>query len=261
MCHFHTVLNVGQPCSRAPAGGCRRRAIAQRVGRSPNSLAVNSVISGSGSDFARCSTSWRPVPEILSRSRARTRPIQKRRIGFSTTTASAKQRFWPSTSKQRATQPPRRTARSWCCMTRPSSPSSARTTCSFSVRLKRSATPLVCGSATKAKLGAMPQHSKLRTAERLVNLLAMFCILGWRIFWLTMLNRSTRHAASTLAFTPLEIKLLNQLAPIRASPKSRGPASLQSCLTRLNSPALAATSHAPETHRPATLSSGAECHG
>jgi hypothetical protein len=30
--------------------------------------------------------------------------------------------------------------------------------CSFKVRLNRSATPLVCGSATKAKLGAMPQN-------------------------------------------------------------------------------------------------------
>jgi len=33
------------------------------------------------------------------------------------------------------------------------------------------------------------EQSKLRTAERLVNLLAMFCILSWRIFWLTMINR------------------------------------------------------------------------
>jgi hypothetical protein len=31
-------------------------------------------------------------------------------------------------------------------------------------------------------------------AERLVNLLATFCILSWRIFWLTMINRSTRQA-------------------------------------------------------------------
>jgi hypothetical protein len=30
--------------------------------------------------------------------------------------------------------------------------------CSFKVRLNRSTTPLVCGSATKAKLGAMPQN-------------------------------------------------------------------------------------------------------
>ena len=83
------------------------------------------------------------------------------------------------------------------------------------------------------KSGCKAEHSKLRTAERLVNLLAMFCILGWRIFWLTMLNRSTRYAAPTLAFTPLEIRLLNQLAPTRADPKSRRPTSLHACLTQL----------------------------
>jgi hypothetical protein len=42
------------------------------------------------------------------------------------------------------------------------------------------------------KSGCQAEQSKLRTAERLVNLLATFCILSWRIFWLTMINRSTR---------------------------------------------------------------------
>lgn len=27
------------------------------------------------------------------------------------------------------------------------------------------------------------EQSKLRTSERLVNLIALYCILGWRIFW------------------------------------------------------------------------------
>ena len=83
------------------------------------------------------------------------------------------------------------------------------------------------------KSGCKAEHSKLRTAERLVNILAMFCILGWRIFWLTMLNRSTRHAAPTLAFTPLEINLLNRLSPLGADPQSGRPASLPSCLNQL----------------------------
>ena len=83
------------------------------------------------------------------------------------------------------------------------------------------------------KSGCRAEHSKLRSAERLVNLLAIFCILGWRIFWLTMLNRSTRHAAPTLAFTPLEIDLLNRLSSIRAHAKSRRAVSLGSCLTQL----------------------------
>lgn len=83
------------------------------------------------------------------------------------------------------------------------------------------------------KSGCRAEHSKLRTAERLVKLLAMFCILGWRIFWLTMMTRSTRHAVPTLAFTPLEVNLLNQLAPVRTGPGGPTPASLQTALVQL----------------------------
>jgi hypothetical protein len=57
-------------------------------------------------------------------------------------------------------------------------------------------------------------------AERLVNLLATFCLLSWRSFWLTMINRSTRQAKAALAFTPLEIKLLNRLASSPHSPQA-----------------------------------------
>jgi hypothetical protein len=42
------------------------------------------------------------------------------------------------------------------------------------------------------KSGCKAEESKLRTAERLVNLIAVFCIVSWRVFWMTMLNRSTR---------------------------------------------------------------------
>ncbi len=83
------------------------------------------------------------------------------------------------------------------------------------------------------KSGCQAERSKLRTAERLVNLLAAFCILSWRSFWLTMLNRSTRQAKATLAFTALEVELLNRLAPERRrSPRDR-PTSLQACLLQL----------------------------
>jgi hypothetical protein len=79
------------------------------------------------------------------------------------------------------------------------------------------------------KSGCQAEQSKLRTAERLVNLLATFCILSWRIFWLTMLNRATQTAKAGLAFTPLEIQILQRLAPDSQS-RSR---TLQSCLTQL----------------------------
>jgi len=83
------------------------------------------------------------------------------------------------------------------------------------------------------KSGCQAERSKLRTAERLVNLLAAFCILSWRIFWLTMLNRSIRQAKATLAFTALEIELLNRLAPERRRSPPDRPPSLQACLLQL----------------------------
>jgi hypothetical protein len=61
------------------------------------------------------------------------------------------------------------------------------------------------------KSGCKAEESKLRTAERLVNLIATFCILAWRIFWLTMINRTVPQAEPALAFTKLEIQLLDRL--------------------------------------------------
>jgi hypothetical protein len=58
------------------------------------------------------------------------------------------------------------------------------------------------------KSGCKAEESRLRTADRLTNLIAVFCILSWRIFWLTMLARSAPHAAAELAFTHTEIELL-----------------------------------------------------
>ena len=42
------------------------------------------------------------------------------------------------------------------------------------------------------KSGCKAEDSKLRTAQRLANLIAVFCIMSWRVFWMTMLNRSTQ---------------------------------------------------------------------
>jgi hypothetical protein len=62
------------------------------------------------------------------------------------------------------------------------------------------------------KSGCKAEESRLRTAARLANLIAVFCILSWRIFWLTMMNRALPDAPPKLAFTALEIHLLDQLA-------------------------------------------------
>jgi hypothetical protein len=83
------------------------------------------------------------------------------------------------------------------------------------------------------KSGCRADQSKLRTAERIVNLLAMFCILGWRIFWMTMLNRCTRHLKPTLVFTPLEVDLLNRLIPEALDGEACRRPSLNSSLTQL----------------------------
>lgn len=40
------------------------------------------------------------------------------------------------------------------------------------------------------KSGCKAEVSRLQTADRLVNLISVFCILSWRLFWMTMLNRS-----------------------------------------------------------------------
>ena len=53
--------------------------------------------------------------------------------------------------------------------------------------------------------------SKLRAAERIVNLIAILCLLSWRVFWMTMINRTLPEAVPELALTPTEIYLLDQL--------------------------------------------------
>ncbi|MBB4398904.1 IS4 family transposase [Bradyrhizobium sp. ERR14] len=61
------------------------------------------------------------------------------------------------------------------------------------------------------KSGCKAEDSKLRTAERLANLMAVFCILSWRVLWLTMLNRIAPDAPPKLALTNTEIALLDRL--------------------------------------------------
>jgi len=61
------------------------------------------------------------------------------------------------------------------------------------------------------KSGCRAEQSRLRTTARLTNLLAVFCILSWRIFWLTMTHRITPEANPQLVFTELELRILNRL--------------------------------------------------
>jgi hypothetical protein len=61
------------------------------------------------------------------------------------------------------------------------------------------------------KSGCKAEESKLRTAQRLTNLVSVFCILSWRVFWMTMLNRSAPNALPTVALTATEIAVLDRL--------------------------------------------------
>jgi len=63
------------------------------------------------------------------------------------------------------------------------------------------------------KSGCRAEESRLRTAERLVNLLAIFCILSWRVFWVTMLYRAAPRLQASVVFTPSELRVLQSLQP------------------------------------------------
>ncbi len=69
------------------------------------------------------------------------------------------------------------------------------------------------------KSGCRAEEARLRTAERLVKLISVFCILSWRVFWMTMINRSAPNAEPGLALTNVETTLLDQLVP----DKNHGP--------------------------------------
>jgi hypothetical protein len=69
------------------------------------------------------------------------------------------------------------------------------------------------------KSGCKAEEAKLRTAQRLTNLIAVFCILSWRVFWMTMLIRSVPEALPTLALTATEIAVLDHL--VNDKPQTR----------------------------------------
>lgn len=73
------------------------------------------------------------------------------------------------------------------------------------------------------KSGCRAECAKLRTADRLTNLLAVLCIIGWRVFWLTMTNRTTPDAPAETVLTGTEIEILDQLTA-NTAPRNAVPA-------------------------------------
>jgi len=81
------------------------------------------------------------------------------------------------------------------------------------------------------KSGCKAEESKLRSAERLVNLVAVLCILSWRVFWMTMINRVQPTATPEVAFTELELWLLDELVEDKTKEAPQG--TLTAYLTKL----------------------------
>ncbi|MFP3614429.1 IS4 family transposase [Paraburkholderia sp. SIMBA_050] len=81
------------------------------------------------------------------------------------------------------------------------------------------------------KSGCKAEESQLRTASRLTNLIAISCILAWRVFWLTEINRSAPEAPSEVALTATEVTLLEQLVKDTARTAQAPP--LSRCLIKL----------------------------
>jgi hypothetical protein len=65
------------------------------------------------------------------------------------------------------------------------------------------------------KSGCRAEESRLRTADRLANLIAMMCVLAWRVLWLTTVNRTSPELPAGLVFTDTEMRLLEDLVPTR----------------------------------------------
>jgi len=83
------------------------------------------------------------------------------------------------------------------------------------------------------KSGCKAENAKLRTAPRLINLVAVLCILSWRIFWLTMINRSAPEARPEWVFTALEVHILDRLVKNKANATKRAEPTLSSYVTKL----------------------------
>ena len=65
------------------------------------------------------------------------------------------------------------------------------------------------------KSGCKAEESKLRSDERLTNLMAIFCIIAWRVFWLCMINRISPDSTAKTVFTETEMRLLDHLISVK----------------------------------------------
>ena len=79
--------------------------------------------------------------------------------------------------------------------------------------------------------------------------MAVFCLLSWRIFWLTRLHRVAPEASPWRALTPLEVDLLDHLVPDPGAARQRAKnrSAYRTQIARLGGD-LARTQDAPPGH-------------
>ena len=82
------------------------------------------------------------------------------------------------------------------------------------------------------KSGCRTEDAKLRSADRLANLVALFCIISWRVMWLTMMARAAPDANPAIVLTRQEINILDRLVG-ESGNRGAHPGSLQLYVTKL----------------------------
>ena len=61
------------------------------------------------------------------------------------------------------------------------------------------------------KSGCKIEDRRLETADRLANLLALYCVVAWRVFHLTMVKRADPAARASSVFTSIERKIIRHV--------------------------------------------------
>ncbi|UIF88406.1 hypothetical protein [Cupriavidus sp. UYPR2.512] len=94
------------------------------------------------------------------------------------------------------------------------------------------------------KSGCKAEDSMLRTVDRLANLVAVFCVVSWRTFWLKMVHRATPRLPAEIGLTLPKMERLDQLVKDTAKTATAEPltryiiqrAQLGGYLARANDP-------------------------
>lgn len=62
------------------------------------------------------------------------------------------------------------------------------------------------------KSGCPATQFRIRSAERPTSLLSVLRVIGWRVFWLTLVNRTSRETPAEVTLSREEVEVLDRLA-------------------------------------------------